>query len=100
MIIAYFIFIYFTLDNSSVNQLDSNGLTPLIWAASYGQLAAVNLLCEQGAQVNYRGPNGETALMLACANGHVHVVRALLANGANIDEFDDVRSLFQQRFIN
>ncbi|KAH9392722.1 Ankyrin repeat A protein 2 [Tyrophagus putrescentiae] len=72
-----------------VNQSDGHGLTPVHWAATYGQLESLNRLREQGASWGARGPEDETALMLAASGGHNHVVKALIAHlGAGI--IDDV----------
>ena len=45
--------------------LDEDGTTPLIWAASCGQLKLVALLLEKGADVHKVASFGETALMRA-----------------------------------
>lgn len=73
-----------------MNEIDDKGLTPLLWAATYGQLASVNLLIEKGANIHYKGPTGENALLLASANGHTHIVKVLLSLGANVNEVDEV----------
>ena len=60
---------------------DSEGNTPLIWAADAGEEAAVLLLLASGADatVNTAGFLGNTALSRACRQGHEPIVRALLA---------------------
>ena len=66
-----------------VNQRDSAGVTPLIWAARYGHEKMVELLLrERHVQpdwydMNYR----RTALSWAAGNGHVEVVRLFLGPG-------------------
>lgn len=70
--------------------MDEYGLTPVLWAASYGQLESLNKLKDHGANLNLKGPTSETALMLAAANGHSHVFKALIVHG-NIDDVDEVR---------
>ena len=63
-----------------VNQRDSVGLTPLMWAAEYGREEVVKLLLLQ----KHTQPNlpdmehGRTALSWAAGSGHVGVVRLLL----------------------
>jgi ankyrin repeat protein len=47
--------------------MDHHGNTPLIWAASEGNDDIVQLLVEQGANVNTQNFAGETALFLAAA---------------------------------
>jgi len=64
-----------------VNQRDSLGVTPLIWAARYGHEEVVRLLLQEK---NLRpdepdANNGRTALSWAAGNGHEGVVRLFLA---------------------
>jgi ankyrin repeat protein len=73
-----------------VDVRDSNGLTALMWASSYGQLPTVELLLKQGAQLDFGGQEGETSLLLAAAGGHHEVVRLLLTEGAAVNHADDV----------
>ncbi|GFY53515.1 ankyrin repeat family A protein 2 [Trichonephila inaurata madagascariensis] len=70
------------------NQTDKNGLTPLMWAASYGQRATVKKLIDLGSDTNKVGGNGETALILASSAGHIAVVKELLKHYAIIDHRD------------
>lgn len=44
------------------NQLDDQGMTPLIWAVYGGHLEITELLCRGGADVDLRRATGETAL--------------------------------------
>jgi len=67
----------------SLNEQDHNGNTPLIWAASQGREDVVQLLIDQGAQVNMQNFSGETALYIAAANGFVGICETLLKNGAD-----------------
>ncbi|KAK3910972.1 Ankyrin repeat family A protein 2 [Frankliniella fusca] len=69
---------------------DENGLTPLMWAAAYGQLSTVQLFLKHGAQIDKLGPEGETPLLLAAASGHHDVVRLLLNEGAAVNHADDI----------
>ena len=63
-----------------VNQRDSAGMTPLIWAARYGNEEVVGLLLrEKHIQPDQPDTNyGRTALSWAAENGHEGVVRLLL----------------------
>ncbi|MDB4224347.1 ankyrin repeat domain-containing protein [Granulosicoccus sp.] len=63
----------------------SNGVTPLMSAASIGDLEVLNRLIEQGADVNLQAKNhdGLTAIMIAIRNRHSHIVSRLLASGAS-----------------
>ena len=63
-----------------VNQRDSAGLTPLMWAAMYGHEGVVNILLQQ----KHNQPDipdikyGRTALSWAAGGGHEGVVRLFL----------------------
>ena len=72
--------------------MDDNGLTPLLWAASYGQLPTVKLLISKGADPHTSGKQGETGLLLAAASGHVHVIKELIGHGVNVNQTDEVCS--------
>lgn len=65
----------------------SNGASittlPIIVAARKGNLDAVKVLVEHGADVDAQQSWGHTALMLASKEGHADVVRFLLDQGAN-----------------
>jgi len=65
-----------------VNQRDSAGMTPLIWAARYGHEAVVRLLLRQRHIKPDRlgGDDGRTALSWAARNGHEGVVRLFLGS--------------------
>ena len=64
-----------------MNQRDSLGVTPLIWAARYGHEEVVKLLLrEKHIQPDQQDTNnGRTALSWAAGNGHEGVVRLFLA---------------------
>jgi len=47
---------------------DAHGLTPLMWAAGDGNLAALEALVPAGADINLRSPSGNTALHYAIAS--------------------------------
>jgi ankyrin repeat protein len=65
-----------------VNAADSNGRTPLMYAARYSGLTAVQLLLEAGANVNARDKDGMTALDLAKSWGNQEIIRLLQRAGA------------------
>lgn len=77
-------------EQSLVDEVDDKGFTPLLWAAAYGQLASLNLLIENGANIHYKGPMGENALHLASASGHTHIVKVLLSLEVDVNETDEV----------
>jgi hypothetical protein len=59
--------------------------TALLAAAGAGQLEAVRLLLDRGADPRLAGSEGGTALMQAAGRGHAGVVRELAARGADLD---------------
>lgn len=77
------------IESHMMNITDANGLTPLLWAAGYGQNTTVDFLIRAGANPNHRAVGGATALMLAASRGFFYVVRTLIADGAYINDVDD-----------
>jgi ankyrin repeat protein len=64
----------------------SDGMTPLLWAATRGWGDVVEELCKGGAEVNVRETStGRTPLMMAAANGDVHVLHILYLHGADTE---------------
>ena len=63
-----------------INEIDSAGMTPLIWAARYGHEEVVRLLVrKRHLQPDQQDANyGRTALSWAAGNGHEGVVRLFL----------------------
>ena len=61
----------------------SEGTTPLMLAALFGQTQAAALLIDSGAEVNSTNAKGDTALHLAAFFAHPDTVKLLLAKGAN-----------------
>lgn len=60
--------------------------SPLQVAAHFGHLEVVDLLCKQGANLEFVGmPCGDTPLYLACEHQHFDVVRLLIKHGANVN---------------
>jgi ankyrin repeat protein len=59
------------------------GWTPLQYAASKGHLDTVKMLVANKALINAPGPDGTTALMMAAYGGSEPVVRFLLESGAD-----------------
>lgn len=54
----------------------------LIWAAGYGNIDAVSVLVEKGADVHATGKDGKTALHFATSKNHADVRDLLLSRGA------------------
>jgi hypothetical protein len=61
------------------------GGTPLLVAATFGQVEAAKLLIEKGANVNARSNDGATALHGAAFFCHTEIVKLLLSKGAVVD---------------
>lgn len=67
-----------------IDKRDSFGKTSLIWAATNGHEAVVQLLLEKGADFEAKAAYEWNALMWAAANGHEAVVRLLREKGATV----------------
>lgn len=78
----------YNADALQVNTVDSNNMTPLLWAAGYGQNLTVELLLRLGSNPNHKSRDGKTALMLASNKGYLHVVKTLIRGGANVNDTD------------
>jgi ankyrin repeat protein len=91
-------------DESHARRADGRlGRPPLFWACHNGNLELVQLLLDNGAEVNVSAPyfseainvvegpqvtdrkSGETPLQVAAAAGHLNVVRRLIDAGARVD---------------
>lgn len=79
----------YKVDPLMVDTVDADNMTPLIWAAGYGQEPTTELLLKSGANPNHKAIGGKTALMVAAAQGFFHVVRMLINYGAHLDDVDD-----------
>jgi uncharacterized protein len=80
--------------SSGVLRDDWTDTTPLMWAASRGQAAAVQFLIEAGADVNAQSSDGVTPLMAAAGaiptldGDPLACVEALLAAGGKVEDVD------------
>lgn len=68
-----------------VSQRDSEGLTPLHWAARYGHAKVVSVLIGAGADPNMQDSYGWTSLGWATFNGQLAVVQILIISGVDLD---------------
>jgi ankyrin repeat protein len=73
---------------SWVDKKDSEGRTPLYAAAEHGHGSMVELLIEQGANVNAHGGECDYALSAALSSSMENVVKVLLHYGADIKLVD------------
>lgn len=70
---------------ANIDAMDDQGVTPLLWASTYGKAEVVKYLISKGADVNYSLQHGMTALMLATEYGENEVASILVNNGAKIN---------------
>ena len=79
---------------ADVNAVGTSGKTPLMYAATRGHDAVLELLLQKGADVNAKAKatgltpswqSGWTALMYAANHGNCTAVHTLIAKGANAD---------------
>ena len=68
--------------------LDSGGLTPLLYAARENCLACVEVLLRNGADIDLPDPDGVSPLLLAIMNANWDLAKQLILAGANVDQWD------------
>lgn len=78
----------YTLDKVTINSV-VNGMTPIMLAASHGNVDIIDLLFTQGADPNKRGAMQRTALQYAVEKNHIEAAQRLLDYGADIDAYDN-----------
>jgi len=66
----------------------NTGLTPLHWAAFYGQESLVRELIARGAGLEYSDVQGRRPLVCAAMTGKVGAVQALLEQGASLEALE------------
>ena len=73
----------------NIDEPSSEGLTPLMYACTYGSTEAALYLIEQGADVDAAHPEDRiNPLMLAVVDGHNEIAKALVNQGANLNARD------------
>jgi len=75
-------------NGAKINVYQAYYYTPLMAAASYGNLEIVKLLIDNGANLNPTTSDDETAFMFAVKNEHMDVAYYLVACGARTDQKD------------
>jgi ankyrin repeat protein len=80
-----------TDDPNMANDRDSDGQTPLHWAASRGHTEVAKLLLASNAEVNAESNSGETPLQLAAIGGHKEAAGLLLVHNADITAKNNLR---------
>ena len=68
--------------------LDSGGLTPLLYAARENCLACVEVLLRNGADIDLPDPDGVSPLLLAIMNANWDLAKQLILAGANVNQWD------------
>ena len=73
-----------------INSRDKkSGYTPLMSALTGKEKRIVELLIENGANVNVEDKQGRSPLHLACTFNNLDYCKILIANGANIHKIDE-----------
>jgi ankyrin repeat protein len=75
--------------NANPNIADKHGVTPLTLAAQMGFTEGVQLLAQNGAQINVANDTGETPLISAVHRRDIGLLRVLLNAGADPDRMDN-----------
>ena len=68
--------------------LDSGGLTPLLYAARENCMACVEVLIENGADLNLPDPDLVSPLHLAIMNANWDIAKRLIDAGADVNQWD------------
>ncbi len=68
--------------------LDSGGLTPLLYAARENCLACVDVLLKNRADIDLPDPDGVSPLHLAIMNANWDLAKQLIAAGADVNQWD------------
>ncbi len=68
--------------------LDSGGLTPLLYAARENCVACVDVLVEHHADIDLPDPDGVSPLLLAIMNANWDLAKRLIAAGADVNQWD------------
>lgn len=72
----------------SVESKDKNGITPLMSAASSGNMDMLAKIMEKDANISETNNNGQTAFMLSVSSGQLETSKALLSKGLDINAVD------------
>ncbi|MFT4314280.1 MAG: ankyrin repeat domain-containing protein [Wolbachia pipientis] len=75
--------------NQHVDAQDTEGDTPLMWAAESGRVNAAQILLEYGASIEVKNNDGMTALHWTAKNGHLGVAKLLAEKEANVHAIDN-----------
>ena len=76
----------FIVAGEDVNAKDNNGVSPLHYAAYYGEKEVAELLIAKGADVNAKDVNDETPLNWAEEGKHIEITDLLRKHGGKSGE--------------
>ncbi|MBI4854165.1 MAG: glutaminase A [Acidobacteria bacterium] len=65
--------------------IETDRVIAMIWAASKGDLTAIQRLMARGVDINGADYDGRTPLHLASSEGHTHIVKYLINHNVNIN---------------
>ncbi len=68
--------------------MDSGGLTPLLYAARENCMACVDVLLENGADIDLPDPGGVSPVLVAIMNANWDLARQLILAGADVNQWD------------
>ena len=68
--------------------LDSGGLTPLLYAARENCMACVEVLLKNKADIDLPDPDGVSPLLVAIMNANWDLARQLILAGADVNQWD------------
>eukprot|EP00743_Colponemidia_sp_Colp-15_P006955 GILK01007506.1.p1 GENE.GILK01007506.1~~GILK01007506.1.p1 ORF type:complete len:695 (+),score=117.29 GILK01007506.1:48-2132(+) len=80
---------YLLDSKADVNVIDSNGWTPLHFAAEWGESTCAEMLLSRNADVDARSNKRRSPLHLAAQENNVNVANLLVQNGAQLEAQDD-----------
>ena len=85
-----YIYLYFNNTHPrTIQEFKENKDRLLLWASENGHIEVVQVLLDDGANIEATNDFEYTSLTLASENGHSDVVQLLLNTGANIEAMDD-----------
>lgn len=76
------------LGKINVNSRNKYGRTLLLWAIREGHKAIINILLDEGADLEFQDQNGRMPLSWETGKGYEAVVNMLLEKGANLESQD------------
>jgi len=75
-------------EGANINQPDSNGVTPLMYAIWHSKIDTAKYLINSGADIKAKDKKGYDALLYAVEFGQLEIVQLLIEKGADIESKD------------